>query len=174
MWKSSCKRAARCAALFVWAAAAVITVSVTAVPTVSAKMKTDRLVVEAANGAAPPRTIAIEVAETDEEKALGLMFRTQLGDDQGMLFAYGDIHEMTMWMRNTYISLDMVFINADGVIHRIEQSAEPLSDRVISSEGPVAAVLELAGGAAQRLGIKPGDRVVHALFQAAGGAAKAK
>ena len=144
----------------------------TAVPTVSAKMKTDRLVVEAAKGAAPPRSIAIEIAETEEEKALGLMFRTQLGDDQGMLFAYGDTHEMTMWMRNTYISLDMVFIKSDGTIHRIEQRAEPLSDRVISSEGPVAAVLELAGGASQRLGIKPGDRVVHAIFAAPGAAAK--
>ncbi len=172
MWKSSCKRAARCAALFVWTAVAFITVLMTAVPTVSAKMKTDRLVVEAAKGAGPPHSIAIEIAETEEEKALGLMFRTQLGDDQGMLFAYGAIHEMTMWMRNTYISLDMVFINADGVIHRIEQRAEPLSDRVISSEGAVAAVLEMAGGATQRLGIKPGDRVVHAIFSAPGAAAK--
>ena len=135
-------------------------------------MKTDRLVVEAASGASPPRAIAIEVAETDEEKALGLMFRTQLGDDQGMLFSYGATHEMTMWMRNTYIPLDMVFIKADGVIHRIEAKAEPLSDRVISSEGPVAAVLEMAGGATQRLGIKPGDRVVHAMFGAPGAAAK--
>ncbi len=144
----------------------------TAVPTVSAKMKTDRLVVEAAKGATPPHSIAIEIAETEEEKALGLMFRTQLGDDQGMLFAYGENHEMTMWMRNTYISLDMVFINADGIIHRIEQRAEPLSDRVITSEGAVAAVLELAGGATQRLGIKPGDRVVHAIFSSAGAAPK--
>ena len=69
-----------------------------------------------------------------------------------------------MWMRNTYISLDMVFIRADGVIHRIEARTEPMSERIISSEGPVAAVLELAGGAAERLGLKPGDRVRHSIF----------
>ena len=75
-----------------------------------------------------------------------------------------------MWMHNTYIPLDMLFIRADGVIHRIEVKAEPLSDRVIASGGPTAAVLELAGGAAERLGIKSGDRVWHPAFNAAGAA----
>ncbi|MEQ1714263.1 MAG: DUF192 domain-containing protein, partial [Hyphomicrobium sp.] len=70
---------------------------------------------------------------------------------------------------NTYISLDMVFIRADGVIHRIEARTEPMSERIISSEGPVAAVLELAGGVAERYGIKSGDRIRHPLF---GGKAK--
>ena len=69
-----------------------------------------------------------------------------------------------MWMRNTYISLDMLFIRADGVIHRIEANTEPFSERVIASRGPVAAVLELKGGSAARLGLKPGDRVRHPLF----------
>ena len=67
-------------------------------------------------------------------------------------------------MHNTYITLDMVFIRADGTVHRIEHSAEPLSDRVISSQGLVSAVLEMAGGATERLGLKPGDRIRHPLF----------
>jgi uncharacterized membrane protein (UPF0127 family) len=128
-------------------------------------MRIDRLTIEPAQGGAA-RAFDIEIASSDQEKALGLMFRTQLGDSEGMLFPYGKPTEVTMWMRNTYIPLDMVFIRADGVIHRIEVRAEPLSDRIISSGGPVSAVLELAGGAAERLGIKPGDRVGYALFGA--------
>jgi hypothetical protein len=71
-----------------------------------------------------------------------------------------------MWMHNTYIPLDMVFIRADGTVHRIEKRAEPLSDRIIASQGPVSAVLELPGGDAERLGLKPGDRVRHSIFEA--------
>jgi len=70
-----------------------------------------------------------------------------------------------MWMRNTYIPLDMVFIRSNGTIARIEERAEPLSDRVISSGTAVVAVLELAGGTSARLGIKPGDKVDYPLFQ---------
>jgi uncharacterized membrane protein (UPF0127 family) len=115
--------------------------------------------------AAGARTIDIEVAATPEQQALGLMFRTSLADTKGMLFPYGAPRELTMWMKNTYIPLDMVFIRADGTVHRIEVKAEPLSERVISSGGPVTAVLELAGGAAERLGLKPGDQVRHPHFQ---------
>jgi uncharacterized membrane protein (UPF0127 family) len=95
------------------------------------------------------------------------MFRTDLADNQGMLFPYSDARELSMWMRNTYIPLDMLFIRPDGVIHRIEARAEPMSEHVINSDGPVSAVLELAGGAAERLGLKPGDRVRHPAFKAA-------
>ena len=83
-----------------------------------------------------------------------------------MLFPYSEAREITMWMRNTYIPLDMVFIRADGIIHRIEVRAEPMSERIIASQGEVSAVLELAGGAAERLGLKAGDRVRHPLFGA--------
>ena len=129
-----------------------------------AKMRVDRLWLVTGAGSEVP--IDIEVAEAPKEKELGLMFRTELPDNQGMLFAYNPPRELTMWMHNTYIPLDMVFIRPDGVVHRIETRAEPLSDRVISSDGPVAAVLELAGGAAQRLGLKAGDRVRYPLFAA--------
>jgi uncharacterized protein len=110
------------------------------------------------------KKIDIEVAETMEEKSLGLMFRTSLPDSQGMLFPYAPEQEITMWMKNTFIPLDMVFIKADGVVHRIEVRTEPMSEKVISSQGQVTAVLELAGGAAERLGVKVGDRVVHGHF----------
>jgi uncharacterized membrane protein (UPF0127 family) len=131
---------------------------------VEAKMRVDRLTIERAAGG--PLALDVEVAMSDQEKALGLMFRTELADTTGMLFPYGSSHEITMWMRNTYIPLDMLFIRADGTIHRIEARAEPLSDRVIASEGPVTAVLELAAGAAERLGIKAGDKVIHPLIGA--------
>jgi uncharacterized membrane protein (UPF0127 family) len=111
------------------------------------------------------KMIDIEVAAMPDQQALGLMFRTSLADTKGMLFPYCRPRELTMWMRNTYIPLDMVFIRACGTVHRIEVNAEPLSERVISSGGPVTAVLELAGGAAERLGLKPGDKVRHPHFQ---------
>jgi uncharacterized protein len=111
--------------------------------------------------------IDIEVTETPAEKAQGLMFRTRLADTAGMLFFYETPQEITMWMRNTYIPLDMVFIRADGIVHRIEARTEPLSENIVASRGNVTACLELAGGAAERLGLKPGDRVEHRFFKPA-------
>lgn len=111
------------------------------------------------------KQISVEITESNEEKARGLMFRTSMADDQGMLFFYDTPQDITMWMRNTYIPLDMVFIRADGVIHRIEARTEPLSESIISSQGNVVACLELAGGAAERIGLKPGDKVRHKLFK---------
>jgi hypothetical protein len=70
-----------------------------------------------------------------------------------------------MWMRNTYIPLDMVFIRADGTVHRIEAMTEPHSEEIIASKGPVTGVLEIAGGAAARMGLKPGDTVRHRHFK---------
>jgi uncharacterized membrane protein (UPF0127 family) len=151
-------RAAR-AALF---AIVLIGALLTAVSDVGAKMRRETLTLVTAAG---ERQIDIEVAETSEEKAKGLMFRTSLPDSQGMLFPYSPPQEITMWMKNTYIPLDMVFIRADGIVHRIEARTEPFSEKTIASNGNVAAVLEIAGGAAQRLGLKPGDTVVHGHFK---------
>jgi len=111
------------------------------------------------------RKIIVEIAETDRQKALGLMFRTKLADDRGMLFVYGAPQEITMWMKNTYIPLDMVFIRDDGRVHRIAANTEPLSEDIIASKGAVSFVLELAGGAAERLGLKAGARLRHPLFR---------
>jgi uncharacterized membrane protein (UPF0127 family) len=113
------------------------------------------------------QVIDVEVTETPAERAQGLMFRTRLADNAGMLFFYETPQEITMWMRNTYIPLDMVFIRADGVVHRIEARTEPLSENIVASRGDVTACLELAGGAAERLGLKPGDRVEHPFFKPA-------
>ena len=110
------------------------------------------------------RVLDVEIASTPEKQALGLMYRTSLPDTKGMLFPHKTPAELTMWMCNTYIPLDMVFILADGTVHRIEARTEPLSERIISSEGKVSAVLEIAGGAAERLGLKPGDKVRHPSF----------
>ena len=94
-------------------------------------------------------------------RSKGLMFREHLRNDQGMLFTYGRSIKITMWMKNTLIPLDMIFIDAEGRIRNIAESTEPLSEETISSDGRVRAVLEVAGGTAARLGIKEGDLVSH-------------
>ncbi len=111
--------------------------------------------------------IDVEVARTGPEKSRGLMFRTSLAQGKGMLFPYEKAANHAMWMRNTYIPLDMVFIKPDGRVHRIEVKTEPFSERIISAGGLVTGVLELAGGEAERLGLKPGDLVRHGWFQTA-------
>jgi len=131
------------------------------VPPLDAKMRRETLSLVTAGG---EHRIEVEVAETPEEKAVGLMFRRSVPENTGMLFPYSSPQEVTMWMRNTYVPLDMIFIRADGIIHRIEERTEPFSEKTIASRGPVTAVLELAGGAASRLGLKPGDRVIHPRF----------
>jgi uncharacterized protein len=131
---------------------------------VMAKMRRETLTLKTT---AAEHVIDVEIAETMEEKALGLMFRTAVPDNTGMLFPYGDPQDISMWMRNTYVSLDMVFIKADGIVHRIAARTEPLSEKIVSSEGNVSAVLELGAGAAERLGLKPGDLVRHKIFKTA-------
>jgi uncharacterized membrane protein (UPF0127 family) len=93
------------------------------------------------------------------------MFRRSMPADRGMLFDFGKVQPISMWMQNTYIPLDMLFIRSDGTIARVAENAEPLSTRSIPSGEPVLAVLELNGGTARRLGIKAGDRVEHPLFR---------
>ncbi len=113
---------------------------------------------------AGPVTIQVEFAATPQQRAQGLMFRQSMAPDTGMLFDFGDPTEVSMWMKNTYISLDMIFIKSDGVIRRIEQNTEPHSLATISSNGDVTGVLEVPAGTSRRLGIRPGDRVTHPLF----------
>jgi uncharacterized membrane protein (UPF0127 family) len=107
----------------------------------------------------------VEVARNDADRAQGLMFRRSMPADQGMLFDFGRVEPVSMWMQNTYLPLDMLFIRADGSIARIAANTEPLSTRTIPSGEPVLAVLELNAGTAARLGIKAGDRVEHPLFK---------
>jgi uncharacterized protein len=103
----------------------------------------------------------IEVATTKEEQALGLMFRRSLPEDAGMLFIYRPPQPAAMWMKNTLIPLDMVFISPDGSVLRIETHTEPFSTKVIPSEGEISAVLELNAGQADKIGLKRGDKVVY-------------
>jgi len=107
---------------------------------------------------------SVEIATTDEEKQTGLMYRKELADGKGMLFDFNPEQEISMWMKNTYVSLDMIFIRADGRILRIAENTEPLSTKIISSRGQARAVLEVVAGTAQKYGIRPGDRVSHPLF----------
>lgn len=106
----------------------------------------------------------VEIAKTDEERQKGLMFRKELPEGRGMLFDFKPDQHVSMWMRNTYIPLDMLFINGDGTIRRIAENTEPLSEKTIPSGGPVRGVLEVIGGTAKKLGIKAGDKVAHPLF----------
>jgi uncharacterized protein len=111
------------------------------------------------------QAFAVEVMRNDEDRSRGLMFRRTMAPDHGMLFDFERVQPVTMWMRNTYLPLDMVFIRADGTIARVAADTEPLSDRTIPSGEPVLAVLELNAGTTARLGIRPGDRVEHPLFR---------
>ena len=108
---------------------------------------------------------AVEIADTEAQREKGLMFRKNLPDGQGMLFDFKREQDVSFWMQNTYIPLDMIFIRSDGSILRIIENAEPLSTRLIPSGGPVLAVLEVIGGTARKLGIAPGDRVAHPIFR---------
>ena len=103
----------------------------------------------------------VELAVTPAERSRGLMYRRSMPSDQGMLFDFEREEMVSMWMRNTYISLDMLFIRSDGSIARIAQHTEPLSERTISSGEPVRFVLELNAGTSEQLGITPGDVVEH-------------
>ena len=110
------------------------------------------------------QVFSVEMAATEEEKMTGLMYRKELADGKGMLFDFSPEQQVSMWMKNTYISLDMIFIRADGRILRIAESTEPMSTKIISSGGLAKGVLEVIAGTAQKYGIKPGDRVAHPLF----------
>jgi uncharacterized protein len=107
---------------------------------------------------------SVELAVTEDERMHGLMFRKHLPLGQGMLFDFKTEQEVTMWMKNTYIPLDMFFIRRDGRILRIAENTEPLSETIIPSGGPALAVLEVIGGTAKKFGIEAGDRVSGPLF----------
>jgi uncharacterized protein len=107
---------------------------------------------------------SVEMATTEDEKQKGLMYRKELADGRGMLFDFSPEQQISMWMKNTYISLDMIFIRADGRILRIAENTEPESTAIISSGGLARGVLEVPAGTARKYGIAPGDRVSHPLF----------
>jgi len=122
-----------------------------------------RLAIETASGR---HEFRIEIARRPKQQAQGLMFRRSLAPDAGMLFIYRSAAPASMWMKNTYIPLDLLFIDRTGRIVGFHQRAVPQSLEVITSKQPVIAVLEVNAGTAARLGIKAGDRIIHPAFEA--------
>jgi uncharacterized protein len=116
------------------------------------------LVLKTASG---PHRFSIELAATDQQRLLGLMYRRALPHDAGMLFLYDRPQMISMWMKNTFIPLDMIFIGPDARVHRIAKHAEPFSTDVISSDGEVQGILEVNAGTADAIGLKPGDEVIY-------------
>lgn len=124
---------------------------------------TETLRIETSSGS---HEFTVQLAKTPEQRGQGLMFRTEMPVDHGMLFDFAPPRVAMMWMRNTYLPLDMLFIRSDGTISSIAEHTEPLSDTVIRSKEPVAGVLELNAGTTRLLGIEAGDKVVHRWFEA--------
>ena len=106
-----------------------------------------------------------EIADTEELRTRGLMFRHFLPEDKAMLFDYEQPRPVAMWMKNTNISLDMLFIREDGTIAAIAEDTVPQSLDTISVQEPVRGVLELAAGTVKRLGLRPNDKVYHRIFK---------
>lgn len=122
---------------------------------------TSHLTIVTSGGA---REFAVEVATTPAQMEQGLMFRQSLPADAGMIFDFGEPTPATMWMKNTWIPLDMLFVDTKGRIVNIRERAVPNSTETIAASAPVRAVVELNGGTADRLGIKPGDQVKFPIF----------
>lgn len=107
----------------------------------------------------------VEIAKDEAQRAQGLMNRRFMPADRGMLFEFQSLQPVAFWMKNTYMPLDMIFIDREGRVTRVVANAEPLSETVLPSGPPCIAVLELNGGVAARIGLHPGDRVVHPFFK---------
>jgi uncharacterized membrane protein (UPF0127 family) len=121
------------------------------------KFSTETLTIESASG--EKHEFTVELALDDAQRQQGLMFRKTMSPDKGMLFDFGEERNVTMWMKNTLLALDMLFIGRDGKISHIHENAVPHSEAIISSRGAVKYVLELNGGSAKRYSIKTGDVV---------------
>ena len=144
-------------------AAAALALVVTLAPAWTPASALDRNTVEIAtkNGV---QVFTVEIADTEAAREKGLMFRKSLAAGQGMLFDFHREAPVGFWMKNTYIPLDMIFIRGNGSIANIAENAKPLSEAVIPSDGPVLAVLEVAGGTARKLGMARGDHVANPIF----------
>lgn len=124
-------------------------------------LETSSLTIQSESGS---HAFTVEIADEPEEISYGLMNRESLGEDAGMLFDFGNPREPAMWMKNTLIPLDMLFMTPDGEIVMIARNTVPGSLRTISPGMPVKGVLEINGGRAAELGIEPGDTVIHPVF----------
>jgi uncharacterized protein len=132
-----------------------------AAPPLQAQEALEKLEVVTSDG---PHSFSVEVMRTPEQLEKGLMFRRYMPEDRGMLFDFKNEQPVQFWMKNTYLPLDMIFISKAGKIVSIKENAEPLSEKLIPSGGPVVAVLEVNAGTAARIHAKPGDSVRASLF----------
>lgn len=140
-------------ALFLWAIAG---------PLAAEAPHFDRSMLEIQTAEGKEITLDVEWAITPEQREHGLMFRKELGDDEGMIFDFGTVREVMMWMKNTPLSLDMVFIGEDGRVQRVASRTTPFSEAIVGSGTPVRYVLEIRGGRAAALGIGEGAEVAVA------------
>lgn len=138
-------------------AAVVVVIATVALP-LAACSDEGKLVLHSATG---DYTFNVEVVDTNETRAQGLMYRTELADDAGMLFDFKEQREVSFWMRNTFIPLDMIFIDSAGVVKSIHVNAIPHDVTGIPSQAPVQFVLEIPGGRSVAIGLKPGDTMEH-------------
>ncbi|WP_409433918.1 DUF192 domain-containing protein [Litorimonas sp. RW-G-Af-16] len=117
-------------------------------------------------GESGEHTFMVEEAKTLDQQARGMMYREEMDPDTGMIFEFKEPKIATIWMKNTAIPLDILFVRSNGKILKIEHSHQPYTLRSASSEAVVAAVVELKGGRSKELGIRPGDQVDHPFFKA--------
>lgn len=133
-----------------------------AIPASAAEGPLSPLTIQTKKG---PVHFEVEVAKTAEERQVGLMYRRTMAEDHGMLFDFGGDTDVSMWMKNTYIPLDMVFVRSDGTVHRVEHDTTPFSEAIIQAGAPVRYVIELGAGVAAKRGIERGDKVEHAILK---------
>ena len=138
-------------------AAAILAVLMVAAP-LAACSDEGQLVLNTATG---EYNFTVELVDTPETRARGLMFREELADDAGMLFDFKEEREVSFWMSNTLIPLDMIFVGADGIVKTIHVNARPQDLTSIPSQVPVQFVLEIPGGRSEEIGLQPGDVMEH-------------
>lgn len=132
-------------------------------PPVRQNVKQDRITIRTQAG--KDLKFNVELAITPQEQAAGLMFRTFMAEDSGMLFLFNNVAQRSFWMKNTLIPLDILFITRDGEIHHIHHRAKPQDLTKITSTRPSYAVLELKGGMAETLGLTEGDTILYPAFR---------
>ena len=125
-------------------------------------LRSETVAVETSSGVTQ---FTAEIADTDPLRAQGLMFRRSLAPDRAMLFDFGEPRLVSMWMKNTYIPLDMIFIRADGTVAGVVRDTKPHSLDVIGVDEPVLGVLEVAAGTTSLIGLQTGDKVRHPMFE---------
>ncbi len=132
-------------------------------PVLAQPLPQETIIIETAEG--QDHSFDVEIAIKPEDQSRGLMFRSQMADNKGMLFVFDEEDDRMFWMRDTLIPLDMLFIGKDGVIRHIHHNAKPLDETHITSDKPAMAVLEINGTLAGQLGIKEGDKIIHPAFR---------